>query len=174
MLKASSPNDRILERFIKFLFRGDYYLNSFKAIQRIRNEGCYSPNDFYLLAENKVCGIYPKDFIMIYEYIEGEPYLKQENNAKFKEKIKIEIEKLHSHNFVFGGDINRSNILLSCNQIRFIDIEGKLPSRFNKAEDRISMEKFLGIPNTNKDFGYLLATLKRNLRKIARKIKGKS
>lgn len=104
---------------------------------------------------------------MILEYIEGECVANLTLSEEIKTKIKAKIEELHSYNMVMG-DIQTSNFILSCGEIRIIDCSGKPPNAYRKAEDRINMENRLGIPNERKDFGYfwviLCKSYKENLR----------
>ena len=169
ILKVFIPQKNKIERFLKSFFKGDYYLNLFCETERVQQNGVYSVCDFYLLAEKKFCN-YSSIFIMLFEYIEGESLGNLNLDSNLKERIKQEVLRLHKNNMVMG-DIQTSNFILAADKIRIIDCSGKRASLKRKAEDRINLQRRIGIQNCKKDYGYFVVIAKERVRKVIRKIK---
>lgn len=172
VLKVFHPQKKNGERFFKSCLKGDYYENLFFQTKRIRNEGCKSINDFYLLAEKKTFR-FVHTYIMLIEYIEGTelsdmPYITQE----LKLKIQNAIHELHQHGMV-SGDAHKGNFIIQGDNVRIIDLSGKRASAQRKAKDRIDLERHYAIKNDKKDMGYYLLIGKKKIRNFLRQIKGK-
>lgn len=175
VLKIFAPKEKKTERFLKSLIKGDYYHNLLMQTDRIRNEGILFPNDFYLLAEKKIFN-YASVFIMIIEYVEGieliDLYAAGKVDQNILTDIKNKIEILHKHNMV-SGDPHEGNFILSNNGIRLIDLSGKKCTVKLKAKDRIDLERHLGIKNEIRDYGYYSLVIRKKIRALIHKIKGK-
>lgn len=171
--KVFAPKSKRSERFFKSFIKGDYYKNLIFETDRVRNEGLTFPNDFYFLAERKIFN-YASLFIMLIEYVEGTelidyPVIPED----IKSEIKSSMQKLHTLKML-SGDPHRGNFIVSESGVRIIDLSGKKCTAERKARDRIAMEKHLNIKNDIKDFGYYAVIYKNKLRRVIKKIKGKS
>ncbi|KMK17540.1 lipopolysaccharide biosynthesis protein [Pluralibacter gergoviae] len=173
VFKVFAPKSKRNERFFKSFVKGDYYKNLIVETDRVRNAGLLFPNDFYFLAERKIFN-YASVFIMLIEYIEGVELNDMEVIPdSVKNEIKLSMEKLHALNML-SGDPHRGNFIISQDGVRIIDLSGKSSTADRKARDRMAMERHLGIPNENKDFGYYSVVYKTKLRKFIKKLKGKA
>lgn len=172
VFKVFAPKTKRNERFFKSFVKGDYYKNLIVETDRVRNAGLLFPNDFYFLAERKIFN-YASVFIMLIEYVQGVELNDMKSiPADILTEIKSSMKKLHALNML-SGDPHRGNFIVSDNGVRIIDLSGKSSTSDRKARDRIAMERHLGIPNDEKDFGYYSVIYKTKLRKFIKKLKGK-
>ncbi|GHD95732.1 lipopolysaccharide core heptose(II) kinase RfaY [Pseudocitrobacter faecalis] len=172
ILKIFAPKVKQNERFLKAMVKGDYYEKLFEQTERVRKEGLYSVNDFYLLAEKKTLR-FAHYYIMLIEYIEGVELVDiPEIDDELKQKIKASISGLHQHGMV-SGDPHKGNFIIENGVVRIIDLSGKSPSAMRMAKDRIDLERHYGIINEVKDAGYYRLIFKRNFRNFIRRLKGK-
>lgn len=139
----------------------------------VRSAGFTFFNDFYFLAERKIFN-YASVFIMLIEYVEGvelnDMLIILEN---IKAEIKALMEKLHALNMLLG-DLHWGNFIVSKDGVRIIDLFGKSCTAERKACDCLAMERYLGIANEIKDYGYYLVIYRTKLRKFIKKLKGKA
>ncbi|WP_455424963.1 lipopolysaccharide core heptose(II) kinase RfaY [Dryocola sp. LX212] len=172
VLKFFSPKAKKIERFAKSMIKGDYYENLFIQTERVRDEGFYSVNDFYLLAEKKTLR-FAHHYIMLIEYIEGVE-LSDVNIIDSTLKIKIDtaIAGLHQHGMISGAP-HKGNFIVVEDEIRIIDLSGKRCTSQRRAKDRIDLERYYCIPNKIKDYGFYSLIYKMVLKKTIRKWKEK-
>ncbi|WLI78141.1 lipopolysaccharide core heptose(II) kinase RfaY [Kosakonia sp. H02] len=172
ILKIFVPKEKRTERFLKSIFKGDYYEALFHQTDRMRKNGVNIINDFYLLAAKKTFR-FTHSYIMLIEYIEGVELADYEAiDDELKQKIKASISALHQNGMV-SGDPHKGNFIIQNGEVRIIDLSGKSPSSLRKAKDRIDLERHYGIVNTTKDVGYYQFIYKKKFRNFIRKIKGK-
>ncbi|WP_246019912.1 lipopolysaccharide core heptose(II) kinase RfaY [Limnobaculum zhutongyuii] len=163
VLKIFVPKQKKLERVIKSIFKRNYYVQLIRQINRVRKRGLNAPNDFYLLATKKTFN-YVSTYIMLVEYIEGtELWNMPEITDELKQDAKQLIDELHQHDMI-SGDTNGGNFFVTDQGLRIIDLSGKNCNFIRRAEDRIDLEKRLGIQNTQKDLGYYIVTWRTNIR----------
>ncbi|WP_342323051.1 lipopolysaccharide core heptose(II) kinase RfaY [Kosakonia sp. BYX6] len=172
ILKVFSPKEKKIERFLKSIFKGDYYEALFHQTERMRKNGVDTINDFYLLAAKKTFR-FAHSYIMLIEYIKGVELADYEViDDDLKNKIKASISELHQNGMV-SGDPHKGNFIIQNGEVRIIDLSGKSPSLLRKAKDRIDLERHYGIANNIKDIGYYQFIYKKKFRNFVRKVKGK-
>lgn len=172
ILKVFAPKQKKAERFLKSIFKGDYYEALFHQTERIRKNGAGAINDFYLLAAKKTFR-FAHSYIMLIEYIDGIELADFTSiDDELKQKIKLSIDELHQNGMV-SGDPHKGNFIIQNGEVRIIDLSGKSPSRIRKAKDRIDLERHYGIVNNVKDLGYYQFIYKKKVRNFIRRIKGK-
>ena len=174
VLKFFAPKDKLLERFLKAMFRGDDYERLFRYTEKARKNGFKKLNDFYLLAEMKILR-YTRCYIMLIEYIDGVSLYSLKNvPGTIKEEVKGSIIELHENNIV-SGDAHKGNFILQGDEVRLIDLSGKRASSQRRAKDFLDLKRHYGIdiPKECKDIGYYILMFRRNFRKFTHFIKGK-
>lgn len=170
VLKLYVPKTKRFERILKSLIKRDFYQSLIYRTNNAINRGANMINDIYLLAQKKIAN-YTYVHIILMEYLDGVQIRDLEPiSDELKAEIKMVIEQLHTYDMVSGAP-HKENTMLTKEGIKLIDLSGKKCTCVSRAKDRMELEKYLGIKNTNKDLGYKIYMSIRNIRKALKIIR---
>lgn len=170
VLKLYVPKTKRFERILKSLIKRDFYQSLIYRTNNAINRGANMINDIYLLAQKKIAN-YTYVHIILMEYLDGVQIRDLEPiSDELKFEIKMVIEQLHTYDMVSGAP-HKENTMLTKEGIKLIDLSGKRCTCVSRAKDRMELEKYLGIKNTNKDLGYKIYMSIRNIRKALKIIR---
>jgi len=172
VLKLFVPKHKKFERILKSLIKKDYYQSLIYKTDNAVNHGATMINDIYLLAQRKICN-YAYVHIILMEYIDGTQIINLEPiSDELKSEIKTVLEQLHTYDMVSGAP-HKENTMITKDGVKFIDLSGKRCTCVSRAKDRMELERYLGIKNLKKDWGYYVYISIKNTRKSIKNIRKK-
>lgn len=172
VLKLFVPKHKKFERILKSLIKKDYYQSLIYKTDNAVNHGATMINDIYLLAQRKICN-YAYVHIILMEYIDGTQIINLEPiSDELKSEIKTVLEQLHTYDMVSGAP-HKENTMVTKDGVKFIDLSGKRCTCVSRAKDRMELERYLGIKNLKKDWGYYVYISIKNTRNSIRNIRKK-
>ena len=172
VLKLFVPKHKKFERILKSLIKKDYYQSLIYKTDNAVNHGATMINDIYLLAQRKICN-YAYVHIILMEYIDGTQIINLEPiSDELKSEIKVVLEQLHTYDMVSGAP-HKENTMVTKDGVKFIDLSGKRCTCVSRAKDRMELERYLGIKNLKKDWGYYVYISIKNTRKSIKNIRKK-
>ncbi|MCT6874742.1 lipopolysaccharide core heptose(II) kinase RfaY [Frischella perrara] len=172
VLKLFVPKHKKFERILKSLIKKDYYQSLIYKTDNAVNHGATMINDIYLLAQRKICN-YAYIHIILMEYIDGTQIINLEPiSDELKSEIKTVLEQLHTYDMVSGAP-HKENTMITKDGVKFIDLSGKRCTCVSRAKDRMELERYLGIKNLKKDWGYYVYISIKNTRKSIKNIRKK-
>ena len=172
VLKLFVPKHKKFERILKSLIKKDYYQSLIYKTDNAVNHGATMINDIYLLAQRKICN-YAYVHIILMEYIDGTQIINLEPiSDELKSEIKTVLEQLHTYDMVSGAP-HKENTMITKDGVKFIDLSGKRCTCVSRAKDRMELERYLGIKNLKKDWGYYVYISIKNTRNSIRNIRKK-
>lgn len=172
VLKLFVPKHKKFERILKSLIKKDYYQSLIYKTDNAVNHGATMINDIYLLAQRKICN-YAYVHIILMEYIDGTQIINLEPiSDELKSEIKTVLEQLHTYDMVSGAP-HKENTMVTKDGVKFIDLSGKRCTCVSRAKDRMELERYLGIKNLKKDWGYYVYISIKNTRKSIKNIRKK-
>lgn len=172
VLKLFVPKHKKFERILKSLIKKDYYQSLIYKTDNAVNHGATMINDIYLLAQRKICN-YAYVHIILMEYIDGTQIINLEPiSDELKSEIKTVLEQLHTYDMVSGAP-HKENTMITKDGVKFIDLSGKRCTCVSRANDRMELERYLGIKNLKKDWGYYVYISIKNTRKSIKNIRKK-
>lgn len=172
VLKLFVPKHQKFERILKSLIKKDYYQSLIYKTDNAINHGATMINDIYLLAQRKICN-YAYVHIILMEYIDGTQIINLEPiSDELKSEIKVVLEQLHTYDMVSGAP-HKENTMVTKDGVKFIDLSGKRCTCVSRAKDRMELERYLGIKNLKKDWGYYVYISIKNTRKSIKNIRKK-
>ena len=172
VLKLFVPKHKKFERILKSLIKKDYYQSLIYKTDNAINHGATMINDIYLLAQRKICN-YAYVHIILMEYIDGTQIINLEPiSDELKSEIKVVLEQLHTYDMVSGAP-HKENTMITKDGVKFIDLSGKRCTCVSRAKDRMELERYLGIKNLKKDWGYYVYISIKNTRKSIKNIRKK-
>lgn len=172
VLKLFVPKHQKFERILKSLIKKDYYQSLIYKTDNAINHGATMINDIYLLAQRKICN-YAYVHIILMEYIDGTQIINLEPiSDELKSEIKTVLEQLHTYDMVSGAP-HKENTMVTKDGVKFIDLSGKRCTCVSRAKDRMELERYLGIKNLKKDWGYYVYISIKNTRNSIRNIRKK-
>lgn len=172
VLKLFVPKHQKFERILKSLIKKDYYQSLIYKTDNAISHGATMINDIYLLAQRKICN-YAYVHIILMEYIDGTQIINLEPiSDELKSEIKTVLEQLHTYDMVSGAP-HKENTMVTKDGVKFIDLSGKRCTCVSRAKDRMELERYLGIKNLKKDWGYYVYISIKNTRNSIRNIRKK-
>ena len=172
VLKLFVPKHQKFERILKSLIKKDYYQSLIYKTDNAISHGATMINDIYLLAQRKICN-YAYVHIILMEYIDGTQIINLEPiSDELKSEIKTVLEQLHTYDMVSGAP-HKENTMITKDGVKFIDLSGKRCTCVSRAKDRMELERYLGIKNLKKDWGYYVYISIKNTRNSIRNIRKK-
>ena len=172
VLKLFVPKHQKFERVLKSLIKKDYYQSLIYKTDNAISHGATMINDIYLLAQRKICN-YAYVHIILMEYIDGTQIINLEPiSDELKSEIKVVLEQLHTYDMVSGAP-HKENTMVTKDGVKFIDLSGKRCTCVSRAKDRMELERYLGIKNLKKDWGYYVYISIKNTRNSIRNIRKK-
>ena len=172
VLKLFVPKHQKFERILKSLIKKDYYQSLIYKTDNAISHGATMINDIYLLAQRKICN-YAYVHIILMEYIDGTQIINLEPiSDELKSEIKVVLEQLHTYDMVSGAP-HKENTMVTKDGVKFIDLSGKRCTCVSRAKDRMELERYLGIKNLKKDWGYYVYISIKNTRKSIKNIRKK-
>lgn len=171
ILKKVCPDDHQLERALKRLIKGSYFVALLRRTAQAWRRGNRAPCGIYLVAEERRLGWVKATYILM-EYIEGTPLAELPDWTVHREQIKELILDLHRVG-LSSGDVHAGNLMLTTQGLRIIDLSGRGASAISRAKDRYGLWRSFGIPNDIQDWAYRWVLLRLRLRNAWRRLRGK-
>lgn len=157
-----------------FIF-GPFHSRNMRRIRRALDSGCTRTADIYFVAEkmgSRLC----REAYIIQEYFEGPQLYSIGGIEAHKDEVRAGMMEIHAHNLAFN-DCNPTNMILTKQGLRFIDMDFDSIPCIGMASDILRMKKKHGIVVPPKNFAVRLSMLyyktKRKFRSAMRDIRKK-
>lgn len=133
LLKWEMAREKNVEKLIWHFLTAPFYSRLMRKVNKAVNAGCDVMQDMYLVAE-RVSGRVCHEAFAITEYIEGRHISTPEEEARHGQAIIDAIRVLHAHGLAVC-DIDHSNMLLTDDGVRFIDLTFRGTTFLSQAKD---------------------------------------
>ncbi len=171
IVKNDREKDKRLEKRLQNYLSGPFFSKLIYATDRAIAQGYTGTADLYYVAE-KMVGRECVDVYTIHEYVEGTP-LKAIDDSN-REEIKNCILMLHRAGLA-SNDIHAGNFIRTPEgKLKIIDLSCRGSMRVCQANDILTLRKKYHIEIEGQGAVYHLIQLKEDIRKLSRKLRGKS
>lgn len=132
-----------LEARLRHLVRGSFYVRQIKSIGRAARRGCRVTPEFLLVAL-QAGRFYPRESFVLQEYVEGVMLESAGSPEQYKNEIIRAFTELHAYGLALG-DVNTSNLMVSPDGIKIIDLTWSSFAWAGKGQDVVRLKHRLGI-----------------------------
>lgn len=143
ILKCDRYVPKKLEAKIWNFLRGPFYVRKMASIYKASRLGCRVTPEFLLVALRKGL-FFPVESFALQEYVDGIELEDAGSPEEYKDEIIQAFSELHKYNLALG-DVNTSNIMVTPQGIKIIDLTWNGTRLAGKGQDIVRLKNRLGI-----------------------------